>query len=61
MQCAIGDAFGRLYYPLESPAVAGGAVAVPGSDTARQNALNCASVKVSEGHLSTGSAEGSSF
>ncbi|XP_071010768.1 WD repeat-containing protein 18-like [Oncorhynchus clarkii lewisi] len=27
MQCAIGDALGRLYHPLESPAVAGGAVA----------------------------------
>ena len=38
---------GRPYHPLESPA--GGAVAVPGGDTARQDALNCASVKVSEG------------
>ena len=36
-------------HPLESPAVAGGAFAVPGGDTARQDALNCASVKVCEG------------
>ena len=35
--------------PLESPVVVGGAVAVPGGDTARQDALNCASVKVCEG------------
>ena len=27
----------------------GGAVAVPGGDTARQDALNCTSVKVCEG------------
>ena len=40
---------GSLHHPLESPAVAGGAVAVPGSDTARRDALNCASVKVCEG------------
>ena len=41
----------RWLDPLESPAVAGdafagGAFAVPGSDTARQDALNCASVRV---------------
>ena len=42
------DALGRLHYPLESPAVGGGAVAVPGGDTARQDALNCASVKFCE-------------
>ena len=48
-QCAPGDALGRLHHPLESPAVVGGAVAVPGSDTARQDALNCAAVKVCEG------------
>ena len=47
-QCVPGDALGRPYHPLESPAVAGSAVAVAGSDTARQGALNCASVKVSE-------------
>ena len=40
---------GRLYHSLESPAVAGGEVAIPGGETARQDALNCASVKVSEG------------
>jgi hypothetical protein len=44
-QCAPGDALGRL----ESPAVAGGAVTIPGGDTDRQDALNCASVKVCEG------------
>ena len=48
-QCAPGDALGRPHHPLESPAVAGGAVAVPGGDTAQQNALNCASVKVCVG------------
>ena len=42
------DALRRPYHPLESPVVLGGAVAVPGSDTARQDALNCASVKFSE-------------
>ena len=46
---APGDALGRPHHRLESPAVAGGLVAVPGNDTARQNALNCASVKVCEG------------
>ena len=42
-QCTTGDALGRPHHPLESPAVAGGAVAtqsdavaVPGGDTARQ-------------------------
>jgi hypothetical protein len=44
-QCAPGDALDRKYHPLESPAVAGGAVAIPG----RQDVLNCASVKVCEG------------
>ena len=48
-QCAPGDALGRPHHPLESPAVAGSAAAVPGGDTARQDALNCASVKVCEG------------
>jgi hypothetical protein len=42
-QCAPGDALGRPHHPLESPAVADGAVAVPGGDTARQDALNGAS------------------
>ena len=42
------DALGRPHYPLESLAVAGDAVAVPGGDTARQDALNCISVKVCE-------------
>ena len=46
---APGDALCRLHHPLEIPAVVGGAVAVPGCDTARQDALNCASVKVCEG------------
>jgi hypothetical protein len=34
------------HHPLESPAVAGGAFAVPGGDATRQDALNCAYVKV---------------
>ena len=34
-QCAPGDALGRPQHPLESPAVACCAVAVPGGDTAR--------------------------
>ena len=48
-QCSPGDALGRPHNPLESPAVAGSAVALPGGDTARQDALNCAPVKVCEG------------
>ena len=40
---------GRQWASGESPMVADGAVAVPGSDTARQDALNGASVKVCEG------------
>ena len=47
-QCAPGEALGRLHHPLESPVVAGGAVAIPGGDTARQDPLNDASAKVSE-------------
>jgi hypothetical protein len=39
----------RPHHPLESPVVAGGAVAVPGGDAARQDALNGASVRVCEG------------
>ena len=39
-----GDALCRPHYPLESLTVVGGAVAVPGGDTARQDALDCASV-----------------
>ena len=31
---APGDALCSLHHPLESPAVAGGAVAIPGGDTA---------------------------
>ena len=33
-QCAPGDALARPHHPLESPAVADGAVAIPGGDTA---------------------------
>ena len=40
---------GQTHHPLESPVVECGPVAVPGSDTARRDALNCASVKVCEG------------
>ena len=36
----------RQHHPLDSLAVVGGAVAVPGDYAARQDALNCASVKV---------------
>ena len=43
------DALCKPHHPLESPAVVGGAIAVPGGDTARQDALNGASVKVCEG------------
>ena len=43
-----GDALCRPHYPLESLTVVGGAVAVPGSDTARQDVLNCAPVNVCE-------------
>ena len=46
---APGDALCRPHYPLESLAVEGGAVAVPGGDTARQDALDCASEKVCKG------------
>ena len=41
-----GDALGRPHHPLESLVVVGSAVAVPGSDTARHDALKCASAKV---------------
>ena len=44
-----GDALCRPHHPLKSPAVRGGAVAVPGGDSARQDALNGAAVKVCEG------------
>ena len=47
-QCAPGDVLVRPQHPLKSPVVLGGAVAVPGGDTARQDALNGASVKVCE-------------
>ena len=39
----------RLHHPLKSLAVVGGAVAIPGGDTVQQDALDGASVKVSEG------------
>ena len=38
-----------MHHPLESTAVMDGAVAVPGGDTSRQDALNGASVEVCEG------------
>ena len=34
------DLLGRPHHPLESPAVAGSAVAIPECDTARQNAVD---------------------
>ena len=43
------DVLGRSHHPPESPAVVGGAVAIPGGDTARQDALYCASIKVCKG------------
>ena len=46
--CAPGDALDRPHQPLESPAVVGGVVGLPGGDSARQDALNGASVKVCE-------------
>ena len=48
-QCASGDALSRPHHLLENPVVAGGAVAVRDGDTARQDVLKCASVKVCEG------------
>ena len=44
--CAPGDALDRPHHPLESPAVADGAVAAPGGVSARQGALMGASDKV---------------
>ena len=41
-----GDALGSSHHPLESPV--DGAIAVPGSDTARQDALNGPSLEVCE-------------
>jgi hypothetical protein len=43
---APGNALGRPHHPLESFAVVGGADAISGGDTARQDALECAFVKV---------------
>jgi hypothetical protein len=40
---------GRSHYPLENPVIVDGAFAIPGGDTARQDALSGASVKVCEG------------
>jgi hypothetical protein len=48
-QCAPGDGLGRPHHPLESPAVAGCAVALPCGDTSRQDALNCSFIEVCEG------------
>jgi hypothetical protein len=50
-QFARSDVLHRPHHPLESSAVAGGAVAVPGGDTAQQDALNCTSVKVLGPHF----------
>jgi hypothetical protein len=46
---APANALGRSHPSLESLAFTGSAVAVPGGDTARQDAFNCAFVKVCEG------------
>ena len=46
---AYGDALGRTHHHQETLAVEGGAVAVPGGDTARQDAFDCASVNVRQG------------
>ena len=46
---APGDVLCRSHHSLESLAVEGGAVAVPGCDTAQQEANDCASVKVCQG------------
>ena len=43
------DGLGRPHHPLESPAVAGGADAVPSGETAQQDVFNCALVNVCEG------------
>ena len=42
---APGNDLCRPHHPLESHAGVGGAVAVPGGETARQHVLNCAPVK----------------
>ena len=47
-QCAPGDALGRPHHPGRALRIVGGAVAVPGGDTAQQDTLDCASVKVCE-------------
>ena len=39
----------RCADPPESLTVVGGAVAVPGGDTVRQDAFNCAAVNICEG------------
>jgi hypothetical protein len=46
-----GNALRRPHHPLASFVVVGSAVAVPGGDSARQDALNCASIKVCEGFV----------
>jgi hypothetical protein len=48
-QFAPGDALCRQHHPLGEPCGSGGAVALPDCDTAQQDALDCASVKVCEG------------
>ena len=45
-RCPGGQVVCRPHYPLESLPVMGRAAAIPGSDTARQDALDCASVEV---------------
>ena len=47
--CAPGVKLGKPHHPLESPAFVGGAVAILRGDTAQQDALDCASVKVCQG------------
>jgi hypothetical protein len=48
MQCASGDALGGLHHPVESPVLAGGAIALPRSNIAQQNNLGGATVEVCE-------------
>ena len=46
---ASGGALCRPHHPLENPAVADSAIAIPGGGTAGQDAVNCASVQFCEG------------
>ena len=57
-QCAPGDKLGKPHHPLESAAVAEGAVAIPGGDAPLTGSCRAVSLKVCEClRGSTGGAE----